>query len=186
MKILLLDNFDSFTYNLVHYLRNIGADVVVKRNNQEDLLTYEDFDAAVLSPGPCTPMESGLLMDFIKKFYGKKPMLGVCLGMQALGMHCHWELRKAHEPRHGKPSKINHSGKALFAGISNPMQVGRYHSLVVVPNNGLYALAIDAECDGEIMAVSDVNNRIYGVQFHPESILTPEGQRLIKNWLEMI
>ena len=127
MKILLLDNFDSFTYNLYHYLLNAGVKVTVIQNNveDEDILNLKFFDALVLSPGPCTPHESGNLMQIIKNNVGTKPILGVCLGMQGLGIHFGWELKKAKLPVHGKSSMIKHSETGIFQGIPNPMQVGR-------------------------------------------------------------
>lgn len=186
MKVLLLDNFDSFTYNLSHYLQIAGATVAIKRNNDSEVLNAHNYDAFILSPGPCTPNESGFLMEFVSKYSGVKPILGVCLGMQAIGLHFGWDLIKANEPKHGKTSKINHQNKGIFKGLPNPMQVGRYHSLVIHPNQNANTLVIDAECDGEIMAVSAPELNIYAVQFHPESILTPNGQKLIQNWMNLI
>lgn len=186
MKILLLDNFDSFTFNLHHYLTIAGASVIVKRNNDATLMDDDLFDGVLISPGPGIPQSSGFLMNFIDKYTGNKPMLGVCLGMQAIGINKGWDLVKAHEPRHGKPSLIKHNGKNIFNGLPVPLQVGRYHSLVIQPNNESQTLNIDAECEGEIMAVSDPANDIYAVQFHPESILTPYGQQLINNWVELL
>lgn len=187
MKILLLDNYDSFTFNLLHYLQNSGAMVDVVRNDelQPEHMHLYNYDASVLSPGPCTPTESGELMKFIATNVGQKPMLGVCLGMQALGIHYGWKLQKANVPVHGKSSFIQHNGKGIFFGIENPMQVGRYHSLVI-HDTGNGELKTQAQFEGEIMAVSNLNNTAWGVQFHPESILTPFGQKLISNWVRMI
>jgi anthranilate synthase/aminodeoxychorismate synthase-like glutamine amidotransferase len=188
MKVLLIDNFDSFTFNLLHYLQIAGAEVAVVRNNAltADQMNLQNFDAAVLSPGPCTPTEAGGLMDFLQLQTGRKPLLGVCLGMQAIAMHFGWILEKARLPRHGKTSLVVHSEKGIFKNISSPMQTGRYHSLVVHPPKNGTELAIEAECDGEIMAISGKDNLLWGVQFHPESILTPSGQQLINQWVSLI
>lgn len=185
MKILLLDNFDSFTFNLYHYLQISGAEVVVKRNTELSIsdLHLTGFDAAVLSPGPGIPQSAGALMEFVKENAGKKPVLGVCLGMQAIGVHCGWELLHSKMPRHGKSSQILHSKKGIFEHIPDPMQVGRYHSLIIRDPGKNTALTIEADCDGEVMAVSGAGGLIWGVQFHPESILTPFGQQLINNWV---
>lgn len=187
MKILLLDNYDSFTFNLLHYLQNTGSQVCTVRNDEINTSQFDltDFDAAVLSPGPCTPNEAGKLMDFVKHNLGKKPMLGVCLGMQAIGLVYGWDLVKASIPVHGKSSMISHNAKGIFEGIENPMQVGRYHSLII-KQNGETTLKTDAEFKGETMAVSDDSKKIWGVQFHPESILTPHGQPLINNWVNLV
>ncbi len=187
MKILLLDNYDSFTFNLLHYLQNTGAEVFTVRNNEITPSQFDlvNFDAAVLSPGPCTPKDAGKLMDFVKHNLGRKPMLGVCLGMQAIGLQYGWELVKASIPVHGKSSMISHNSTGIFEGIENPMQAGRYHSLII-KQNGETALKTDADYKGETMAVSDVSKKIWGVQFHPESILTPHGQQLIDNWVNLV
>jgi len=185
MRILLIDNYDSFTFNLLHYLKNGGAEVKVVRNDALSLsdLKMEFFDAALLSPGPCEPKDAGQLMDFVRINRGKKPILGVCLGMQALAISYHWKLIKAAYPMHGKQSLVEHDGDVLFQGIPNPMLVGRYHSLIVSPP-GVGNLKSIAHCNGEVMAIRDLDELVYGVQFHPESILTPFGQKIIDNWLK--
>jgi para-aminobenzoate synthetase component 2 len=185
LKLLLLDNIDSFTFNLLHYLQIAGARVDVVRNYalNEAQLRLENYDGAVLSPGPCTPQDSKNLMEFVGLNAGKKPLLGVCLGMQAMGVHFGWKLQKAHIPRHGKSSLIQHSGKGIFKDLPNPLQVGRYHSLVICDPKNSSDLKVEALCEGEVMAVSSEDGLLWGVQFHPESILTPHGQQLIRQWV---
>jgi anthranilate synthase/aminodeoxychorismate synthase-like glutamine amidotransferase len=186
MRILLLDNLDSFTFNLLHYLEVEGAEVTVVRNNVKTIPNALEYDGVVLSPGPCTPREAGFLMPFVEAYCGKVPMLGVCLGMQAIGLHFHWELTKAREPRHGKPSWIEHNGTGVFQNLSQHLQVGRYHSLIIQPHNNVASeLQIDASCEGEIMGVSCPEKKIWAVQFHPESILTPQGHSMISNWIAL-
>lgn len=188
MKILLLDNYDSFTFNLLHYLNIAGAEVTVVRNleiNRNEML-LQGFDAAVISPGPGSPAETPNLMKFVQHNFGTKPILGVCLGMQAMGIHCNWNLSHAPLPVHGKSSKITHKNGALFTGIPNPMVVGRYHSLIIKNSNGDSQLITEAVCGDIVMAVSGKKGLIWGVQFHPESILTPYGQALINNWVALV
>jgi anthranilate synthase component 2 len=187
--ILLLDNYDSFTYNLYQYLCELGAEVEVVRNDQA---TVEDIDAMnpekiVVSPGPCTPKEAGISVALIKHFAGKKPVLGVCLGHQALGEAFGGHTVNAGEIVHGKTSMITHDGKGVFAGLENPFEAIRYHSLAIdkatFPED---ELEITATSDsGVIMGVRHRRYPIEGVQFHPESILTGEGKHLLKNFLEM-
>lgn len=188
MNILLLDNYDSFTYNLYHYLLVGGVDVTVVRN---DAFTHEQFnmqkfDAAVLSPGPAIPQDAGDLLRFVGAHAGNKPMLGVCLGMQAIGLHFGWELTTAKLPKHGKSSMINHCAEGVFKDIPNPMQVGRYHSLIIKSPKGESMLKTTAVCEDEVMAISGIDGKIQAVQFHPESILTPQGQQLINNWIQLV
>ena len=185
MKVLLVDNYDSFTYNLVHYLQISGADVSVVRNNELNHINTQNFDTVVLSPGPCTPTEAGSMMPFLYEIGGVKPVLGVCLGMQAIGLYHQWNLVQAHEPRHGKTSLIMHDHSELFDGIPSPMQVGRYHSLIIQPGGENTELIINASCENEIMVVSNSSKKMTGVQFHPESIMTPFGQKLIQNWINI-
>jgi anthranilate synthase/aminodeoxychorismate synthase-like glutamine amidotransferase len=188
MKILLLDNYDSFTWNLVHYLIIGGAEVQVLHNDEVSAadIGQLNFDGLLLGPGPCTPQESGCLMQVIDEFAEKTSVLGVCLGHQALGMHFGWTLKKAALPVHGKARNIIHHGEDLFAKIPNPMQVGRYHSLIIEPPENPGHLEITATCAGEVMAVKLKSLPLWGVQFHPESILTTHGQTLINNWLSLV
>jgi len=185
IRLLLVDNIDSFTFNLCHYLMIAGCEVEVVRNEalNADQMQMKTFDAAVLSPGPCTPSDAINLMPFLEMNLGKKPILGVCLGMQAIAMHYGWKLEKAHLPKHGKSSWIQHRGTGIFEGLQNPIQAGRYHSLIVHPKDNSDALTIEAECENEIMAISGKGNLVWGVQFHPESILTPSGQRMLNQWV---
>lgn len=185
MKVLLIDNYDSFTWNLVHYLALAGAEVTVKCNDE---ITASDnfiidYDGLVISPGPCTPQEAGNLMPVLSVIIGKIPILGVCLGHQALGMYFGCRLVRASKPVHGKAHFIQHDGKGVFAGLPNPMQVGRYHSLILESIPEDLPMVVTAQCEGEIMAMRHKELPVQGVQFHPESVLTPEGQLLIDNWV---
>jgi para-aminobenzoate synthetase component II len=188
VKILLIDNYDSFTYNLEHYLIKAGAEVVVVRNDalSEFDMTMNAYHAAVLSPGPGEPIQAGMLMQFVAKNVGVKPLLGVCLGMQALGLYYQWELETGRMPMHGKSSIIQHSAKGIFRDLPNPMRVGRYHSLIIKSGKNGHSLQTEATCDEEIMAVSCERDKVWAVQFHPESILTPDGQELIVHWIDWI
>jgi anthranilate synthase component II len=186
--LLLIDNYDSFTYNLAQYLGELGAEVRVERN---DALSVDDVAKLaprriVISPGPCTPNEAGISLDLIARLAGKIPILGVCLGHQAIGQAFGGKVVRAPHVMHGKTSPIEHDGKGLFAGIASPMQATRYHSLVVEPATFPEALAVTARTrQGEIMALAHKTLPVWGVQFHPESILTLDGKRLLKNFLEM-
>lgn len=184
MKVLLIDNYDSFTWNLVHYLILSGADVTVKRNDEVE--PYEVmqgmYHGLVISPGPCTPEDAGRLMPVLASAAEKLPVLGVCLGHQAIGLHFGCRLVRAAEPVHGKAHTIVHKGAGVFSGLSNPMQVGRYHSLVIEGVSEDSSLEVTADCNGEIMGIRHKFLPVQGVQFHPESVLTPEGQALINNW----
>ncbi|MEY4002301.1 MAG: hypothetical protein RIT07_343 [Bacteroidota bacterium] len=188
MKVLLIDNYDSFTWNLVHYLVLAGADVTVRQNDQisasDNLLS--DYNGLLISPGPCTPQEAGNLMPVLSETIGKLPILGVCLGHQALGMHFGCRLVRAASPVHGKSSTIYHQGEGVFNGLKNPMQVGRYHSLVLESVKVDSPLAVTALFEGEIMGIRHKYLPIQGVQFHPESVLTPQGQDLINNWVQSL
>ena len=185
--ILVIDNYDSFTYNLVQYIGELGYEVVVKRNDE---ITCEEANALnpekiVISPGPCTPLEAGISVEIIKKI--EKPILGVCLGHQAIGVAFGGEIIKANEPIHGKLSLINHSEKGVFKDIENPYNVVRYHSLIVNPENLSDELEITAtlvEDENMIMGLSHKTKPIVGVQFHPESIDTKFGKKLINNFLK--
>jgi len=185
--ILVIDNYDSFTYNLVQYIGELGYEVIVKRNDE---ITCEEASALnpekiVISPGPCTPLEAGISVEIIKAI--EKPILGVCLGHQAIGLAFGGEIIKANEPIHGKLSLINHSEKGVFKDIDNPYNVVRYHSLIVNPENLPDELEITAtliEDENMIMGLSHKTKPIFGVQFHPESIDTKFGKKLINNFLK--
>jgi len=190
--LLMIDNYDSFTYNLVQYFGELGADVHVHRN---DKITIEEIEALnpekiVISPGPCTPNEAGVSLEVIKHFAGKKPILGVCLGHQSIGQAFGGEIVHAREIMHGKTSPIYHNDTSVFKGLSNPVIATRYHSLVINKNSLPDCFEITAWTqneDGsldEIMGIQHKTLPIEGVQFHPESILTEQGHDLLKNFLE--
>ena len=185
---LVIDNYDSFTFNLVQYLCELGAEVKVFRNDAIDVEGIEALRprALVLSPGPCTPREAGVCVSAIQRLSGKVPILGVCLGHQSIGHAFGANVARAARPMHGKASTISHEGTGLFRGLEAPMRVGRYHSLSIrrdtlPPTLRVTAVADD---DGEIMALVHREHPTVGVQFHPESVLTPEGKRLLANFLE--
>ncbi|CAA6830353.1 MAG: Anthranilate/aminodeoxychorismate synthase component II [uncultured Aureispira sp.] len=184
--LLLLDNYDSFTYNLYDYLSQLGANCTVIRNDKTSIVELEKchFDGIVLSPGPKRPKDAGILMDLVHHFYTKIPILGICLGMQAIGEYFGAKLVHASTPIHGKTSLVDHTQKDLFYGIAQPTQVMRYHSLLLnnLPNC-LEATAWTATRD--LMAIQHKTYPIWGLQFHPESILTLEGLAILKNWLEI-
>ena len=184
MKVLVIDNYDSFTFNLVQYLGELGAKVEVVRNDQAsiDELLGGGFDRVVVSPGPCTPSEAGLSTEAIAAFARAGiPVLGVCLGHQALVEAFGGRVVRA-EPIHGKSAEVRHDERTIFAGLPNPMVVGRYHSLVADPDLP-GELEVSSEYDGIVMAVRHRELPAEGVQFHPESILTPEGRQMIANFL---
>ena len=184
--ILMIDNYDSFTYNLVQYLRELGAKVEVHRN---DRITLEEIRAIrpnriVLSPGPCTPAEAGICCDVIRAFGPTTPLLGVCLGHQCIGAAYGGRIVRAARLMHGKTSPILHDGRTVFAGLPNPFEATRYHSLLIERDGMPACLAISAEtAEGEIMGVRHRTHPVEGVQFHPESILTPAGKMLLQNFL---
>jgi anthranilate synthase/aminodeoxychorismate synthase-like glutamine amidotransferase len=188
MKVLLIDNYDSFTWNLVHYLTLAGAEVTVRYNDQISAADHfhAAFNGLVISPGPCTPQDAGNLMPLLSEAIGKLPILGVCLGHQALGVHFGYRLVRAASPVHGKASNIHHNGEGVFYGLPNPLQVGRYHSLILASMEEDSPLEVTAHCEGEIMGIKHKNLPIQGVQFHPESVLTPQGQDLINNWVKSL
>lgn len=185
---LLIDNYDSFTYNLFHYLGELGAKVDVRRN---DAVTVEEalaLDPAgiVLSPGPCDPDKAGICLDLVKAAAGKVPLLGVCLGHQAIGQAFGGRIVRAPVPMHGKVSSISHGGRGLFAGLPSPLEATRYHSLTVERASLPKELEVTAEAeDGLIMGLAHRELPLHGVQFHPESIASAEGHRLLANFLRM-
>ena len=191
--ILMIDNYDSFTYNLVQYLGELGAEVEVHRNDQITLQQIEDMqpERIVISPGPCTPNEAGVSVDAIKNFSGKIPILGVCLGHQSIGQAFGGNIIRAREIMHGKTSMIYHDDTGLFKGLPNPFQATRYHSLIIERATLPEVLAVNAWTqtdDGnrdEIMGVAHREHKVVGMQFHPESILTPEGHDMLNNFLQM-
>ncbi len=186
--LLLIDNYDSFTYNLYQYLCELGAEVEVFRN---DKISIEDIDQMsperiVLSPGPCTPREAGVSVDTIRHFAGRVPLLGVCLGHQCIGEAFGAVVAGAGEIKHGKMSLISHDGKGVFQGLPNPFEAVRYHSLAIVPETMPDCLEVSAKSEsGVIMGVRHKELLIEGVQFHPESILTKPGKQLLGNFLRM-
>lgn len=185
--ILMIDNYDSFTFNLVQYLGELGADLLVKRNDQITVAEVKKLkpEKIIISPGPCTPKEAGVSVPLIKAFAGKIPILGVCLGHQAIASAFGGRIIRAPYPMHGKVSEIYHDGKTIYQGLKNPFAATRYHSLVVDKENLPSELEISAQlADGLIMGLRNEDLALEGVQFHPESILTVEGKKLLKNFLE--
>jgi anthranilate synthase/aminodeoxychorismate synthase-like glutamine amidotransferase len=190
--VFVLDNYDSFTYNLVQYLGELGAKVEVRRNDQVTVEEVESLrpERILLSPGPCTPQEAGISIDLIRHFAGRLPVLGVCLGHQAIGAAFGGEVVRARTLMHGKTSQVEHDGKTIFSGVSSPMTATRYHSLVVSEKSLPKELEISARTrgrDGEsvIMGLRHRHCPVEGVQFHPESVLTSEGKQLIRNFLSL-
>jgi len=188
LKVLLLDNYDSFTYNLQHYLVQFDADVDVFRNNEIEVEAIEGYDAIVLSPGPGLPNEAGILMEVIKKYAATKPILGVCLGHQALCQHFGGELLNLDTVWHGRDSDCTQiAPDDLFEGIASPFKVGHYHSWSVRKDNIGIGLIQTAESEhGWVMAMQHESLPIHGVQFHPESVMTPDGLKMISNWVDSL
>ena len=185
--ILMIDNYDSFTYNLVQYLGELGADLRVVRNDKITLAEIAALapEKIVISPGPCTPKEAGVSVPLIKKFAGKIPILGVCLGHQSIGEAFGGSIIRAKKLMHGKTSMIEHDGAGVFANLPNPFEATRYHSLVIERATCPDCLQITAESeDGEIMGVRHKSLPVEGVQFHPESILTTAGKDLLRNFMQ--
>jgi anthranilate synthase component 2 len=186
--LLLIDNYDSFTYNLFHYLGQLGADVVVKRNDEmsaRDLLALKP-QSIVLSPGPCTPDEAGVCLSLIAESRGQVPILGVCLGHQSIGQAFGGEIVREPQPMHGKLSRIHHTGKSVFRGLNNDFLATRYHSLTIKPESMPDALEVTARSeDGVIQGVMHKTLPIHGVQFHPESIASENGHALLENFLKL-
>ena len=187
--IVLIDNYESFTYNLVQMMASLGADIRVFRNDAVTVEAVEamDPDAVVISPGPCTPKEAGISVALIQRMSGKIPVLGVCLGHQSLAVAFGATVSNAKRIMHGKVSPVRHDGAGLYKGMGNPFQAGRYHSLAVIKDTLPPELVADAfSDDGEIMGMHHVSHQTYGVQFHPESVLTPAGKKLLRNFLDIV
>ena len=188
--ILVIDNYDSFTYNLVQYLGELGTDPVVRRN---DKISVEEIgelapSAIVISPGPCTPKEAGVTVDVIRRWGSSIPTLGVCLGHQAIGEAYGGVVIRADKVMHGKTSHITHDGTGVFAGLPSPLEVMRYHSLIVERESlpeCLSVVAVSSEDPTEIHGVKHRDHPVYGVQFHPESVMTQSGKQLLQNFLEL-
>ncbi len=186
--LLVIDNYDSFTYNLVQYFQELGEDVRVFRN---DTLTVQDIEKLkptkiIISPGPCTPNEAGISVPLIQRFVGKIPILGVCLGHQSIGQAFGGKIVRASKVMHGKTSLIYHDKKTIFRGIADPFEATRYHSLIIEKSTLPSELEITAWTDeGEIMGVRHKEKTVEGIQFHPESILTKEGKRILQNFLNL-
>ena len=189
--LLVIDNYDSFTYNLVQYLGELGADLTVRRN---DAVTVEEVGelapaGIVLSPGPCAPAQAGVTVDVIRAWGATTPILGVCLGHQAIGEAYGGKVVRASRAVHGKTSRITHDSSELFSGVPSPMEVGRYHSLTVERASLPDSLRVTATAEHdptEIHALRHVEHPVWGVQFHPESVLTPNGKRLLRNFLDLV
>jgi anthranilate synthase component 2 len=189
MTILLLDNYDSFTYNLLHYLGELGKQVIVHRNDAvsvADVLALSP-EGIVISPGPGTPDESGICLELVKAASGKIPLMGVCLGHQAIGQVFGGKIVRAPSPMHGKVSTILHAGKGVFKGLPNPFNATRYHSLIVEKSSLPECLEVTAETeDGIIMGLQHKKMNVHGMQFHPESIASEHGHTLLRNFLDLL
>ena len=184
MKVVIIDNYDSFTYNLSHLIKELGAEVTVLRNDQFKLEDLEQYNKIVLSPGPGIPSEAGLLLDVIRTYAGKKPILGVCLGHQAIGEVFGGKLVNLSEVFHGVATPCHIVvDDPIFSGLERTITIGRYHSWVVSKEAFPECLEITAEIDGQIMALRHKTLNVRGIQFHPESVLTPDGKKMIQNWM---
>ncbi len=190
VRLLMIDNYDSFTYNLVQYLGELGADVTVKRNDAIDVAEIRATlrpSAVVISPGPCTPAEAGISMKILREMAGEVPILGVCLGHQCIGEAFGGKVVRATRLMHGKTSPVIHDGNTIFAGLPSPFDAMRYHSLIVDPATIPSTLEVSARtAENEIMGLRHREFDVEGVQFHPESILTAEGKHLLKNFLDRV
>jgi anthranilate synthase/aminodeoxychorismate synthase-like glutamine amidotransferase len=189
MRILMIDNYDSFTYNLVQYLGELGAELEVRRNDAIDIAEVRAMapQAIVISPGPCTPKEAGVSVPLLRAMAGELPMLGVCLGHQCIGEAFGAKVVRAGRLMHGKTSPILHDGKTIFAGLPRPFDAMRYHSLLVAADSIPPCLEVSARtAEGEVMGLRHRALAVEGIQFHPESIGTPEGKRLLANFLRMV
>jgi anthranilate synthase component 2 len=188
MRVTLIDNYDSFTFNLVHFLGELGADVKVWRNDEVSVgdAMGQGADAIVLSPGPCTPNEAGISLDLVREASASTPILGVCLGHQTIGQAFGGEVVRAPLPMHGKVSRVTHNARGLFRGVNGPFHATRYHSLVIERAGAPEALEITAESDdGLIMALAHRELPVHGVQFHPESIASEHGRTILRNFLDI-
>jgi anthranilate synthase component II len=187
-RVTLIDNYDSFTFNLVHYLGELGAEVAVWRNDEisvEETLATKP-DAIVLSPGPCTPNDAGICLDLVRAASETTPIFGVCLGHQAIGQAFGGEVVRAPAPMHGKVSRIEHNARGIFRGLNGPFLATRYHSLVIERSTAPSDLEVSAESDDRlIMAVGHRERPVYGVQFHPESIASEHGRLILRNFLDL-
>jgi anthranilate synthase/aminodeoxychorismate synthase-like glutamine amidotransferase len=187
--VLVIDNYDSFTYNLVQYLGELGASVVVRRNDETTVEAIRALAPAriLISPGPGRPEDAGVTLDVIRAFAERIPMLGVCLGHQAMGLAAGGRIVRAPLPMHGKTSTVEHDGRGVFAGLTTAFQASRYHSLVVADEPWPDALELTARAkeDGLVMGLRHRQWPMHGVQFHPESVLTPEGRRLLRNFMDL-
>jgi anthranilate synthase/aminodeoxychorismate synthase-like glutamine amidotransferase len=186
--LVLIDNYDSFTYNLYQYLSELGADVHTVRNDETTIEDVElmEPERIVISPGPCTPREAGVSVGLVRHFAGKVPILGVCLGHQCIGEAFGATVAGAGEIMHGKSSKIDHDGKGVFRGVENPLEAIRYHSLAITPESVPNCLEVTAHSDsGVIMGVRHREHAVEGIQFHPESIMTAAGKGILGNFLEL-
>lgn len=188
--LLMIDNYDSFTYNIVQYFAELGEDVVVHRNDKIDIATIDSLkpDRIVISPGPCDPEKAGISVEVIKAFAGKIPMLGVCLGHQSIAYSFGAKIVRADKLMHGKTSMVSHDGKTLFKGIDNPFEANRYHSLIVdrdsLESTGEFEVSAWTDA-GEVMAIRHKEFLLEGLQFHPESILTTSGKAILKNFIDI-
>ncbi len=186
--VFVLDNYDSFTYNLVQYMGELGAEMTIRRNDELTVgqVAALDPERIVISPGPCTPQEAGISMDLVRYFAGKVPVLGVCLGHQAIGAAFGGSVVRAPKLMHGKTSAVEHDGRTIFAGLASPMTCTRYHSLIISEEGLPRELEVSARSeDGTIMGLRHRDFAVEGVQFHPESALTEHGRRLVSNFLEL-
>src|ERR1022692_4861239 len=190
--VFVLDNYDSFTYNLVQYLGELGEEVVVRRNDQITVTDIEELhpDRIVISPGPCTPQEAGISIELIRRFAGRVPLLGVCLGHQAIGAAFGGKIVRAANLMHGKTSSVEHDGKTIFRGLSSPMTATRYHSLIVAEEGlpgdlEVSAWTLDLGGQRVIMGLRHRKLPVEGVQFHPESVLTEHGRQIVRNFMDL-